>query len=104
MGEAERARVIEVCDELGVADTPRARIVPVLARRGDYLASKSSFPRVLRAHGQMNRRRRARQPQTSRPPATHIATRPGEVWCWDVTFLPAQIQGCWFYFYLILDL
>jgi hypothetical protein len=26
------------------------------------------------------------------------------VWCWDVTFLPAQIQGRWFYFYLILDL
>ena len=40
----------------------------------------------------------------SRPPTTHIASRPGEVWCWDVTFLPAQIQGRWFYFYLILDL
>jgi putative transposase len=38
------------------------------------------------------------------PPTTHIATRPGDVWCWDVTFLPAQIQGRWFYFYLILDL
>jgi putative transposase len=52
----------------------------------------------------MNRRGRAQPPRTSRPPTTHIATRPGEVWCWDVTFLPAQIQGCWFYFYLILDL
>jgi transposase InsO family protein len=35
---------------------------------------------------------------------THIATRAGEVWCWDVTFLLAQIQGRWFYFYMILDL
>ena len=26
------------------------------------------------------------------------------MWCWDVTFLPAQIQGRWFYLYLILDL
>jgi hypothetical protein len=26
------------------------------------------------------------------------------VWCWDVTFLPAHIQGRWFYLYLILDL
>ena len=43
-------------------------------------------------------------PRTSGPPRTHIATRPGEVWCWDVTFLPAQIQGRWFYLYLILDL
>ena len=38
------------------------------------------------------------------PPTTHIATGPSDVWCWDVTFLPAQIQGRWFYFYLILDL
>jgi len=30
------------------------------------------------------------------PPRTHIATRPGEVWCWDVTFLPSQMQGHWF--------
>jgi transposase InsO family protein len=52
----------------------------------------------------MNRRGRAQPPRTSRPPTTHIATRPGDVWCWDVTFLPAQIQGRWFYFYLILDL
>ena len=52
----------------------------------------------------MNRRGRAQPPRASRPPTTHIATRPGEVWCWDVTFLPAQIQGRWFYFYLILDL
>jgi len=26
------------------------------------------------------------------------------VWCWDVTFLPARVQGRWFYLYLILDL
>ena len=30
--------------------------------------------------------------------------RPGQVWCWDVTFLPARVQGRWFYLYLILDL
>jgi hypothetical protein len=52
----------------------------------------------------MNRRGRAQPPRTSRPPTTHIATGPAEVWCWDVTFLPAQIQGRWFYLYLILDL
>ena len=52
----------------------------------------------------MNRRGRAQPPRALRPPTTHIATGPAEVWCWDVTFLPAQIQGRWFYFYLILDL
>jgi transposase InsO family protein len=104
LSEAERARIIEIANEPRFADTPPARIVPALADEGIYIASESSFHRVLRAHGQMNRRGRAQPPRTSRPPTTHIATNPAEVWCWDVTFLPAQIQGCWFYLYLILDL
>ena len=102
--EEERARIVEVANEARFAETPPARIVPVLADEGVYIASESSFHRVLRAHGQMNRRGRAQPPRSSRPPTTHIASRPGDVWCWDVTFLPAQIQGRWFYFYLILDL
>lgn len=102
--ETERARIVEVANEARFAETPPARIVPVLADEGVYIASESSFHRVLRAHGQMNRRGRARPPRRSRPPTTHIATRPGGVWCWDVTFLPANVQGRWFYLYLILDL
>ena len=104
LSEAERAQIVAVANEPRFAETPPARIVPALADEGIYIASESSFHRVLRAHGQMNRRGRAQPPRTSRPPTTHIATRPGDVWCWDVTFLPAQIQGRWFYFYLILDL
>jgi transposase InsO family protein len=76
----------------------------VLADEGVYIASESSFHRVLRAHGQMNRRGRARPPRRLRPPTTHIATGPGDVWCWDVTLLPATVQGRWFYLYHILDL
>jgi putative transposase len=104
LSEAERAQIVAVANEPRFAETPPARIVPALADEGIYIASESSFHRVLRAHGQMNRRGRAQPPRTSRPPTTHIATRPGDVWCWDVTFLPAQIHGRWFYFYLILDL
>ena len=104
LSDAERARIVEVANEPRFAATPPARIIPALADEGLYIASESSFHRVLRAHGQMNRRGRARPPRASSPPHTHIATRPGEVWCWDVTFLPAQIQGRWFYLYLILDL
>jgi putative transposase len=104
LSEAERARILEIANEPRFADTPPARIVPALADEGIYIASESSFHRVLREHGQMNRRGRAQPPRTSRPPTTHVATSPAEVWCWDVTFLPAQIPGRWFYFYLILDL
>ena len=102
--EEERKRIVEVANEPRFAETPPARVVPVLADEGIYIASESSFHRVLRAHGQLNRRGRARPPRPSRPPTTHIATQPGAVWCWDVTFLPATVQGRWFYLYLILDL
>ena len=74
---------------------PISRIVPALADEGIYLASESTFSRVLRANGQNVHRGRAKAPRAVRPPTTHIATRPGEVWCWDVTFLPAQLQGRW---------
>src|SRR5580700_247120 len=100
----ERACIVEVANQPRFAEIPPARIVPMLADEGVYIASESSFHRVLRAHGQMNRRGRARPSRRSRPPTTHIATRPGAVWCWDVTFLPAQVAGRWFYLYLILDL
>ena len=38
------------------------------------------------------------------PPTTHVASAPGEVWCWDMTYLPSAVTGQWFYLYLILDL
>jgi putative transposase len=86
------------------ASTPPARIVPALADEGVYVASEASFHRVLRDHGQMRRRGRARPPRSAGPPGTHVATAPGQVWCWDVTFLPTRVQGRWFYLYIILDL
>ncbi len=76
----------------------------MLADEGVYLASESSFARVLRAHGQNAHRGRARSPQASRAPSTHVATAPGQVWCWDMTYLPARVAGRWFHLYLIMDL
>ena len=80
LSEAERARIIEIANEPRFAETPAARIVPALADQGIYIAGESSFHRVLRAHGQMNRRgtgpaaadgRRAHRSRTSPPvPAT----------------------------------
>jgi transposase InsO family protein len=86
------------------ADMPPARIVPMLADEGRYVASESSFARVLRAHGQNAHRGRARASRPSRAPSTHIATAPGQVWCWDMTYLPSDVVGRWFHLFLIMDL
>ena len=103
LSDAERARLLSVANEPRFADVPPARIVPMLADEGVYLASESSFHRVLRAEGQTSRRGRAKAPRASRPPTTHVATGPNQVWCWDMTYLPAVVAGSWFYLYLILD-
>ena len=100
---AERQQILHVANEPRFADMPPARIVPALADEGLYIASESSFQRVLRAHGQTRHRGRAKAPRKSRPPTTHVATAPRQLWCWDMTFLPATVIGQWFYLYLILD-
>jgi len=100
----ERAQVLRVANESRFADVPPARIVPILADEGVYVASESSFSRVLRDAGQACHRGRAKAPRKTRPPTTHVATAPRQVWCWDMTYLPAKVAGRWFYLYLILDL
>lgn len=104
LSEAERAEVLRVANEPRFADVPPARIVPMLADEGVYLASESTFARLLREQGQTAHRGRAKAPQAQRPPTTHVATAPRQVWCWDMTYLPARVDGRWFHLYLILDL
>jgi putative transposase len=92
LSPAEREQILRVANEPRFADMPPARIVPALADEGVYLASESSFHRVLRAHGQTQHRGRAKPPRASRPPTTHVATapRPGVVLGHD---LPACAGG-----------
>jgi putative transposase len=104
LSAAERAALLKVANEPRFASVPPARIVPMLADEGVYLGSESSFACVLKAHGQSTRRGRAKAPKAARPPTTHTATAPGQVWCWDMTYLPANVTGRWFHLYLILDL
>ena len=99
----ERQRILELVNEPRFAELPPARIVPMLADEGTYIASESSFSRVLRAHGQVRHRGRSKTPQRSRPPSTHVATGPRQLWCWDLTFLASRVLGQWFYLYVILD-
>ncbi|AWB32595.1 IS3 family transposase [Orrella marina] len=100
----ERQRILDVVNESRFADCPPARIVPMLADEDVYIGSEATISRVLRQHGQTTHRGRTRPPQPSRRPTTHVATGPGQVYCWDMTYLPTHVQGQWFYLYLIQDI
>ena len=103
LSEAERDAIVAVCNESRFASLPPSQIVPRLADEGRYLASESSFYRVLHAAGLQHHRGRAREGKR-REPTTHEATGPNQVWCWDVSYLPSGVRGLYFYLYLVLDL
>jgi hypothetical protein len=67
LNEAERAEVLRVCSEPRFASLPPSQIVPRLADEGVYLASESSFYRVLHAVGQQQHRGRAEAPSRKVP-------------------------------------
>jgi putative transposase len=99
LSEQERQEILAVCNQPQYASRPPAQIVPDLADQGRYLASESSFYRVLHAHHQVQRRGRARPPQAPR----HRADGPNKLWSWDITYLPTGVRGVWLYLYLVLD-
>jgi hypothetical protein len=72
------------CNEPQYSSLPPAQIVPDLADQGRYIGSERSFYRILHAHGQAQRRGRARLPQQPRPVPRLRADGPNQVWSWDI--------------------
>lgn len=100
----EEQRIREVCPRPEHAALPPGEIVPRLADAGEYIASGSTFYRVLRRHGEVRHRGRSRAPTQVRRPLTWTARGPCQVWTWDITRLPSRVRGRWFYLYLIEDI
>ena len=63
------------------------------AIQGIYIASESSFYRVLKAHEQLNRCGRTQPPRPLAEPRSWVATAPNQVWSWNITYLPSALRG-----------
>lgn len=104
---ANRLSAAEQRDVVAVAISPEFRdqspkqIVPKLADRGIYLASESTFYRVLDAENLLRRRGRARPP--TKRPREHVADGPWQLASWDITYLRGPARGEFFYLYLVED-
>ena len=91
LSEAEVRAVLDACHRPDTAHLPPTQIVPRLADEGVYLASESTFYRILKAKGMGARRGRAHQPRKVKLPTTHTATTANTVWSWDITYCtPSQ--------------
>lgn len=98
----ERDQVVELATSEDFRDLPPSQIVPRLADMGIYVASESTIYRILKQRSLAKHRGRKRPPKRKRP-TQHVATKPNQLWCWDITYLRGPVRGQFFYLYLFLD-
>lgn len=102
--EAEKGGIIDICNQPAYQSLPPSQIVPKLADQGQYIASESSFYRVLHEAKQVNARGRSNRPRTVKKPEGYKAEAPNQVWSWDITYLASVISGIFYRLYLIEDI
>jgi len=84
------------------ADLAPPQVYATLLDDGEYVASVSTMYRLLREHAEVRERRdQLTHPVYTRPEL--MATRPNELWSWDITKLRGPVKGTYYYLYVILD-
>jgi putative transposase len=102
LSEKERAAILAIATSMRFRDLPPSQIVPMLAEEGVYVASESSFYRLLRQE-KLLRHRESSRPRVNSRPKEYVATGPNQVWSWDITYLRSPVRGRFYYLYLMVD-
>lgn len=102
LSDRERRQIFDLANEPAFAQLPPSQIVPALADQERYIASESSFYRVLREADQLAHRGKTKAPKHRRPTPLQ-ASAPNQLWSWDITYLATTVRGIFFYLYLIMD-
>jgi putative transposase len=99
----EVENIVKVCTSQKYMDLPPSQIVPLLADEGLYLASESTFYKILKARKLLEHRGKSKR-KSMELPAALIATRPNMIYSWDITYLKSSIAGKFYYLYLFMDI
>jgi putative transposase len=99
----ERHTVLGTLSEERFCDQAPAQVYASLLDEGKYLCSERTMYRILAEHHQVRERRdQLRHPRYAAPEL--LASRPNEVWSWDITKLLGPSKWTYFYLYVILDI
>ncbi len=99
----ERQKVLSLLHEERFCDQAPAEIYATLLDEGRYLCSERTMYRILDENQEVRERRnQLRHPHYAAPEL--LATRPNEVWSWDITKLLGPTKWTYFYLYVILDI
>ena len=85
LSSSERQAVLAVANSDEFAHLAPSQIVPRLADQGRYIASESSFYRVLKAASQLQHRGPERPRQKRSKPRALRASAPHQLFSWDIT-------------------
>ena len=103
LAPCERAAVLEHLNGERFRDAAPAQVYATLLDEGTYLCSIRTLYRILEEAGEVRERRdQLRHPHYAPPQL--LATRPNEVWSWDITKLLGPAQWSYFHLYVILDI
>ena len=99
----ERQAVLAVLHEPRFVDLSPSEVYATLLDEGRYVCSERTMYRLLAEHQEVRERRnQLRHP--AHPMPELLATRPNEVWSWDITKLLGPAKWTYFYLYVILDI
>ena len=99
----ERAEVLEIANAPEYRNLSPQQIVPLLATKGIFVASESTFYRILREAKQLAHRAPSRPATKRHRPDAYVATGPNQVWSWDITYVRGPLRGAFFYLYVAID-
>jgi putative transposase len=103
LSDSERAQALALLCEPDHVDSSVAQVYAETLDEGTYLASQSTMLRILRANKATTDRRRQRtHPAKKRPEL--LATKPNEIWSWDISKLHGPTRGLFYDLYLVIDI
>ncbi|WNZ59067.1 IS3 family transposase [Myxococcus sp. MxC21-1] len=98
----QRAEVLAALHEPRFQDAAPAEVYAQLLDEGRYLCSERTMYRVLAENHQVRERRNQLRHPNHPVPQLH-ATKPNELWSWDITKLHGPSKWTYFYLYVVLD-
>jgi len=102
LGIEEQQAVLAELRSARFVDQAPAAVYAGLLDEGRYLCSERTMYRLLLAAGELRERRdQLRHPAYAKPEL--LATRPNELWSWDITKLLGPAKWTYFYLYVLLD-
>jgi len=102
LSDDERQQVLDLLNSERFVDMPPAEVYATLLDEGVYVCSIRTMYRILEANEEVRERRnQAKHAQHEKPEL--LATKPNELWSWDITKLKGPAKWSYFYLYVIMD-